>query len=318
LRFGGWRIGRLKRGGSNNHVDDENTNLLLFNNPNHRPSAPSATNQTMVTNGREEELVARMIINAYSQSAARKRKKKHGWRGKARVRKRVSMLEIYLELGAAYFKRAYRMSFETFSKLSNLLGYAIHRISRKEGSDPSVIRTGPNGRITPSVRLGCALRYFAGGSVYDIMTSMGIGRVDISRSCWIVVEAIKKCDKLDICYPEDHVEQRQIALGFQAKSAANFDCCAGCVDGILIWVYRPSEDDADVTDVGSSKFYCGRKHKFGLNCQAICDARGRFLDISIRYPGATSDVLSFEGAKIYKKLKDGLLAPGMYWILFVC
>jgi DDE superfamily endonuclease len=70
------------------------------------------------------------------------------------------------------------------------------------------------------------------------------------------------------------------------------------------------DTDANVTTVGPAKFYCGRKHKFGLNCQAICDARGRFLDISVIAPGATSDVLAFEGAKIYKLLQAGILAPG--------
>jgi hypothetical protein len=23
-----------------------------------------------------------------------------------------------------------------------------------------------------------------------------------------------------------------------------------------------------------AKFFCGRKHRYGLNCQAICDSRG--------------------------------------------
>jgi DDE superfamily endonuclease len=202
-------------------------------------------------------------------------------------RTRVSMREIFNELGAAYFKRAYRMSYETFCKLSNKLSAAIARFARKRGSSPMIYRRGPNGTITPSVRLGCALRYFAGGSPYDIMTSMGIGRADISRSV-----------------------ARQIAQVFQAKSKADFDCCAGAVDGILIWTNPPTKANADVTTVGPAKFFCGRKHKFGLNCQASCDARGRFLDASVIAPGATSDVLAFEGAAIYKQLKAGILAPG--------
>jgi hypothetical protein len=59
-----------------------------------------------------------------------------------------------------------------------------------------------------------------------------------------------------------------------------------------------------------AKFFCGRKHKYGLNCQAICDSRGRFLDVSVMYPASTSDVLSFESATIYGRLEKGLLAPG--------
>ncbi len=48
-----------------------------------------------------------------------------------------------------------------------------------------------------------------------------------------------------------------------------------------------------------------------MNCQAVSDPRGRFLDISIRYPGSTSDVLAFEGSKLYQKLEGGLLALGL-------
>ena len=63
--------------------------------------------------------------------------------------------------------------------------------------------------------------------------------------------------------------------------------------------------------VNSGKFFCGCKHKFGLNCQAVCDARGRFMDISIVFPGSTSDCLAFEGVLLIRKLEDGLLAPGL-------
>jgi DDE superfamily endonuclease len=267
----------------------------------------------------DSHTVVRLIVASVIRSAAGKRKKR-GYRGKPRVRKRVSMLEICKQLGPAYFKWSYRMSYESFCKLSNLLSYAINRMSRKkrDGSDPTFVRTGPNGAIPPSVQLGIALRYCAGGSSYDIMTSLGVGRADIFRSLWFVVEAIKKCAVLAIHYPKDHDKQRAIAIVFQAKSAADFDCCAGALDGLLIWVNRPSLVDAAKSGVGPTKFFCGRKHKFGLNMQGIGDARGSFLDVSIVFPGSTSDVLAFEGGSIYKKLKDGLLAPGLYWIFLLC
>jgi hypothetical protein len=74
---------------------------------------------------------------------------------------------------------------------------------------------------------------------------------------------------------------------------------------------QPSEADSIVSKVGIRKFFCGRKNKFGLNCQAICDANGKFLDISMMYPGATLDVLAFESSTIYSDLANGILAPGL-------
>ncbi len=51
---------------------------------------------------------------------------------------------------------------------------------------------------------------------------------------------------------------------------------------------------------------------FGLvNCQAVCDVRGRILDVSIMYPGSTSDCLAFKGMSLFCDLEKGLLAPGL-------
>jgi hypothetical protein len=48
-----------------------------------------------------------------------------------------------------------------------------------------------------------------------------------------------------------------------------------------------------------------------LNCQAVCDAQGKFLEVSILYPGSTSDCLAFEGMSLFTRLEVGLLAQGL-------
>ena len=62
--------------------------------------------------------------------------------------------------------------------------------------------------------------------------------------------------------------------------------------------------------VGKS-FFCGRKGKFGLNCLAVSDVRGRILDLSIGLPGASSDCITFEGSDLYERLELGLLKNGL-------
>ena len=44
-----------------------------------------------------------------------------------------------------------------------------------------------------------------------------------------------------------------------------------------------------------------------LNAQAVCDSKGRFLDIAIQFPGSTADCLEFEGMDLFMKLRQGLL-----------
>lgn len=43
----------------------------------------------------------------------------------------------------------------------------------------------------------------------------------------------------------------------------------------------------------------------------MADCRGKFLDMSIRYPASTSDCLAFESSDLYSRLSNGLLAEGL-------
>jgi hypothetical protein len=177
------------------------------------------------------------------------------------------------------------MKYNTFKRLASLLRRYIIAASGKKGTTKYI----PNGPISPDVRLACAICWFAGGSVYDIMTTYGIGHTDTINSCWYVVDAINRHPLFAITYPEDHDKQLSIAKGFANVSTADFRCCAGAIDGILIWIHKPSPKDCD--DAG---------------CQAVCDVRGRILDKSILYPGSTSDCLAFEGMSLFQKLERGI------------
>ncbi len=63
------------------------------------------------------------------------------------------------------------------------------------------------------------------------------------------------------------------------------------------------EDDCNLAGCDELKFMCGQKHKYGMNCQTVSDARGRFLDISIRCPCSTSDMPPLKEASFTKYLK---------------
>jgi hypothetical protein len=59
----------------------------------------------------------------------------------------------------------------------------------------------------------------------------------------------------------------------------------------------------------AGKSFCGQKNLFGLNCQAVLDCHGGFLDISILYDGSSSHRIAFEESKScypQKKNKFGL------------
>jgi hypothetical protein len=109
------------------------------------------------------------------------------------------------------------------------------------------------------------------------MNIYGVSHTITLDSVWCIEATNQVADFYK--YPESHFEQKEIAKGFKEKSNVDFSNCAGCVDGLLIWKHKPSEIDAQSSGVGQKKFLCCQKSKFGLNCQAISDVRGRILDI---------------------------------------
>jgi hypothetical protein len=196
---------------------------------------------------------------------------------------RISVLEVYTSMGPRVFRRAFRMKFDSFWHLYSILSTHISTATL-EGRNyvPKGGRDGgnyslppiPNGEIPSNVRLGAAICYFAGGSPYDIMCVFGISYSEVLMSVWIVVEAIHKCPQFEISYPEGVEEQREIAAGFEAASTPGIRNCAGAIDDILIWMLKPSLKQAEKSGVDQKKFLCGRKHKFGLNCQSLTVAVG--------------------------------------------
>jgi hypothetical protein len=235
----------------------------------------------------------------------RRRRRRHLIRHKRRT-----IDSIIRELGDHYFRRAYRMTKKDFFKLVAILRPSL---VNKNTANKQVKKRAPNGPISPETRLSIALRYFAGGKAYDIALVHGVSHSSVFERCiWPVVEAINHCTDFDINFPEDHDEQVKIAGEFKAKSAPGFDVCVGAIDGILIWTEQPRKKDSDAMKCGAKRFFCGRKHKFGFNMQAICDAKGNFLQVWIKNPGSSSDYICYVRSKFYDKLlTPGFLAEGL-------
>ena len=88
----------------------------------------------------------------------------------------------------------------------------------------------------------------------------------------------------------------------------------GAVDGILVWMQKPNVNKAKRVGVNQRKFLCGRKHKFGQNCQALADVNGKILYISVVYGASAADCVAFEASDLHARLEDGLLQNG--YVLF--
>ena len=109
----------------------------------------------------------------------------------------------------------------------------------------------------------------AGGNVSDIGPRHGIATDYVMPCVWAIVDDINSCDDLRINFLS-HNEQGVNARLFQVNSGVGFGCYIGAVDGILIKTKRLKKEECGVT--GVKKFYCARKHSYGLNMQVVADS----------------------------------------------
>ncbi len=101
--------------------------------------------------------------------------------------------------------RAYRMKEESFWHLHRKLHPYLGGKTRPPSGSKKKHRNGAKNGIIPStIRLSVALRYFAGGSPYDIAIAHDISHTEVFESVWKVVDGVNKCQELQIKFPEDH------------------------------------------------------------------------------------------------------------------
>ena len=225
-----------------------------------------------------------------------------------RIRNRARVSDLFDDLGGRG-RRAYRMSFKAFCVLFRKIKNELDETFKPDGGHHSDAY-----KIRNSLRLSCALRFYAGASIYDLIHSHGISSSQIYDSAWGVADAINNCKDLD--FPGfSHEEQKKNAEGFFNRSAAGFDKIIGAVDGMLVWTRMPTDEECAMARTGHGKFKCTRKGKYGLNMQAACDSERRFIWISIITPGTTSDYLSYITSDLIKTIKDpGVLLPGHVFV----
>lgn len=226
-------------------------------------------------------------------------------------RERTHASRIRELLGGDYrFRRAYRMSFDEYNELTQLLmPYLSQRPNTRKQR-----KGAKNGLIPGPLKISATIRYLAGGSIDDIAPVHGVGPSSLYAFINSVLVAINQCPSLEVSFPASHDKQQQIADGFKAISEVAFDICVGAIDGILVWTEKPSEAECKAFgNLQSGSFFCGRKHKFGFNMQAICDSKGRFLEFWIKHPASASDYIAFVTSKFYvdKLSAPGFIKPGL-------
>ena len=75
----------------------------------------------------------------------------------------------------------------------------------------------------------------------------------------------------------------------------DFPQAFGCVDGTHIPIAQPSENPHD---------YFSYKLKYTLNVQGVCDWKGLFLHVDVKWPGSVHDGRGFGNSRINRLLRE--------------
>lgn len=176
-----------------------------------------------------------------------------------------------------FIKRHLRMSIDSFNKLLSYIKKDLV-ISEYHSNKPNA--------VTPELCLFCTLRYLAGCSYLDIHAMTGVSITSFYRVFYITCKLIIKCPEMKMKFPKTLIEFQQIALGFKNVSFQGaIENCVGCIDGYLLKIYTPTKLEA-----GNVKsFFSGHYQCHGINIQAVCDAKSRFLFFALAAPGSVND-----------------------------
>ena len=151
----------------------------------------------------------------------------------------MSILLIRRLLSDPYFKRSYHFSPHEIENLIQCIGPYVDVA-------PTGKTTAPNVIIPLETKALAMIRFLACGSAYDIFPLLGIGHTSLFRCVWAVVQAINETPDMRIDFPHEHSKQRKIARGFKKKRTPRFNCCVGCIDGMLVWTEKPTEQNCAI------------------------------------------------------------------------
>jgi hypothetical protein len=200
------------------------------------------------------------------------------------------------------FKEDYRMSYGAWNKLRSILKDYLQRKEQYCRDAES---------IYIEIIMGIGIRYLTGGMIRDSKRIYNVSRSEAYRCVEQFINAINLAPELAIKMPETTEEWETIRKGFaNASSNGIMQGCLGAIDGYFQPTICPRK--SKVKNIKS--YYSGHYESYGLNCQAVCDVRLRFLFFGVVAPGSTNDAAAFplccDLVKMIKKIPKGCYLVG--------
>ena len=163
---------------------------------------------------------------------------------------------------------------------------------------PSLLHSfkGPRPGLSVEKQLAITLHYLKDpGTMTVTANAFGVATCTVSNTVKRVCLAINEHLGPTLLKTPTTVEEVELAVkNFQEKFG--FPQVIGLVDGTHIPIKQPQENPHP---------YFSYKMKYTINAQAVCDHKGCFINVDIKWPGGTHDANVFAMSSINKALRDG-------------
>ena len=131
-----------------------------------------------------------------------------------------------------------------------------------------------------------------------------------SYSCvYKCIDAILESEDLAYKFPSTEKELDEAAQGFESLSTqAEIKGCVACLDEYLLQIKVPSSNET-----GNVKaYYSGHYQTYGINVQAACDYKCRFVYVAVAAPGGTKDIAAFRKTGLCQMIQK--LPPRKFFV----
>ena len=197
-----------------------------------------------------------------------------------RRRRRIFRERINTEFESiVQFNERFRMSHENLELLLNDIGHFLRRATNRSMA------------LSEKMQLCAALHWLGTGTHYHAVGDMhGISKASVYRAVHKVVEAVVRIKFPQVVtWPENVVDVVE-----RFHMIAGFPQVIGCVDGTLIKIDAPTQNELNYVD---------RHGNHSLNCMVVCGPDLSFYYVSARWPGSVNDVL--RNSSLYRRMEEG-------------
>lgn len=129
----------------------------------------------------------------------------------------------------------------------------------------------------------------------------GVHKTTAGKIIKQVVTAICHLVHTHVHLPQTEEEQQEARSDF--FNISHFPRVFGAIDCTHVKLQSPGGDNAEV--------YRNRKGYFSLNCQVVCSAKLKIIDLVCRWPGSANDSHIFENSALKNRLRNGEMGNGV-------